>query len=187
VRLIRLLAAAVGALPPHPSPLYRIYEHPSRGAMLVAFDQMSSLASVGKVMFLGCTVVSTMTRERSAGFIARSPSQPPSFSVTALAAVPRPSACARRLSRSATSRLCRARGRPRGRAWRAAVGDQDQHRNQSSTARTHRPAAVILTRIPGRRNGPATSVVVTANPRVAVRRPCVAWIVIIAVDAVSEA
>jgi hypothetical protein len=182
------MVTAVGALPPHPLPLYRIYEHPSRGAMLVAFDQMSSLASVGKVMFLGCTVVSTMTRERSAGFIA-----PVRVATAKLS-------CNSAYSRSSPIRLRHtlieerdqpsmpsARGRPHGRAWRAAVGDQDQHRNQSSTARTYRPAAVILTRIPGRRNGPATSVVVTANPRVAVRRPRVAWVVIIAVDAVSEA
>ena len=181
------MVTAVGALPPHPSPLYRICEHPPRGAMLVAFDQMSSLASNQEGDVLGLHGGIDDARERSAGFIAGSPSQPPSFSVTALAAVPRASACARRLSRSATSRLCRARGRPHGRAWRAAVGDQDQHRNQSSTARTYRPAAVILARIPGRRNGPATSVVVTANPPVAVRCPRVAWVAIRAVGAVSEA
>jgi hypothetical protein len=45
---------------------------PSRLARETSFSRarFMSLASVGKVMFLGCTVVSTMTRERSLGFMA---------------------------------------------------------------------------------------------------------------------
>ena len=45
---------------------------PSRSARLTSFSRarFTSLASVGKVMFFGCTVVSTMTRLRSDGFIA---------------------------------------------------------------------------------------------------------------------
>jgi hypothetical protein len=45
---------------------------PHRSASLTSFSRarFTSLASVGKVMFFGCTVVSTMTRLRSDRFIA---------------------------------------------------------------------------------------------------------------------
>jgi hypothetical protein len=45
---------------------------PSRAARLTSFSRarFTSLASVGKVMFFGCTVVSTMTRLRSDGLMA---------------------------------------------------------------------------------------------------------------------
>jgi hypothetical protein len=45
---------------------------PHRSASVTSFSRarFTSLASVGKVMFFGCTVVSTMTWLRSDGFMA---------------------------------------------------------------------------------------------------------------------